>query len=166
MSNSEIRDSLKNKLLEKVRKHDYGSYLFKINAQRIRGFFGEEITFEFPVTALIGPNGSGKSALLGAAGCAYKTFRPSSFFPKSTVGDSSMSGWKLEYDIIDKKVNNRHVVRRSASFRQARWVRDDVLERYVEFFGIERTVPAGEKKSFKELTRSTYIHNQPLAPLD
>ncbi|WP_230632365.1 AAA family ATPase, partial [Chromobacterium violaceum] len=59
-------------MLDKVRGHDYGKYLFKASIVRIRGFSGEDITFDFPVTALIGPNGSGKSAVLGAAGCAYK----------------------------------------------------------------------------------------------
>ncbi|MFN4120192.1 AAA family ATPase [Acidovorax sp.] len=61
---SEIRDSTKTQLLEKVRRHDYGMYLLKANIGRIRGFVGEDITFDFPVTALIGPNGSGKSAVL------------------------------------------------------------------------------------------------------
>jgi predicted ATPase len=69
---SEIRTSSKTKLLEKVRKNDYGKYLFKASLVKIRGFLGEDITFNFPVTALIGPNGSGKSSVLGAAGCAYK----------------------------------------------------------------------------------------------
>ena len=85
MSLSEIRDSTKTPLIEKVRRHDYGKYLYKANILKIRGFEGEDITFEFPVTALIGPNGSGKSSVLGVAGCAYKPIRPGMFFPKRTV---------------------------------------------------------------------------------
>lgn len=73
MERSEIRDSVKTALLDKVRKHDYGKYLFKVDITKIRGFSGETIEFNFPVTALIGPNGSGKSSILGAAACAYKT---------------------------------------------------------------------------------------------
>lgn len=155
---SEIRESIKISLLEKVRKHDYGNYLLKINIDKIRGFNSEDITFEFPVTALIGPNGSGKSSVLGAAGCAYKSIKPSVFFPKSAIGDESMSGWRAEYEVIDKKANQKQSVKRSSNFRQAKWVRGDVLEREVLFFGIERTVPAGEKTKFKKLTRSTYQH--------
>lgn len=166
MATSEIRDSTRTLLLEKVRRHDYGKYLYKASIERIRGFAGEDITFDFPVTALIGPNGSGKSSVLGVAGCAYKPVKPGMFFPKSTVGDESMSGWRVEYDLIDKTVNARQLVKRTSSFRQAKWVRADVADRPVVFFGIDRTVPAGEKTRYKALMRSTYVHRPPLEPLN
>lgn len=166
MNFSEIRDSTKNELTEKVRKHDYGKYLLKATIVRIRGFSGEDIEFEFPVTALIGPNGSGKSAILGSAACAYKARRPGEFFPKSAVGDESMAGWRVDFEIIDKSMNPRQLVKRSANFRQARWVRGDVADREVLYFGIERTVPAGEKSAFKALARSTYTHRHPLDSID
>ena len=166
MQNSEIRESTKAQLLEKVRRHDYGQYLSRASIQRIRGFAGEDIAFEFPVTALIGPNGSGKSSVLGVAGCAYKPIKPGMFFPKSTVGDESMSGWRVDYDLIDKKINPRQPIKRTSHFRKAKWVRADVADREVLFFGIERTVPAGEKTRYKQLMRSTYVHQQPLEALD
>jgi len=166
MVTSEIRESTKTQLLDKVRRHDYGQYLFKASIAKIRGFTGEDISFEFPVTALIGPNGSGKSSVLGVAGCAYKPIKPGMFFPKSTVGDESMSGWRVEYELIDKGINPRQLVKRTSNFRQAKWVRSDVADREVLFFGIERTVPAGEKTRYKQLMRSTYIHRPPLEPLD
>ncbi|MBE0434071.1 AAA family ATPase [candidate division WOR-3 bacterium] len=163
---SEIRDSTKTQLIEKVRRHDYGKYLYKASIEKIRGFTGEDITFEFPVTALIGPNGSGKSSVLGVAGCAYKTIKPGIFFPKSTVGDESMSDWRVEYELIDKSLNHRQLVKRSSSFRQAKWVRPDVADRDVLFFGIERTVSAGEKTRYKKLMRSTYVHRPPFEQLN
>jgi len=166
MSFSEIRESTKLQLLDKVRKNDYGKYLFKANIVKIRGFAGEDITFDFPVTALIGPNGSGKSSVLGMAGCAYKPIKPGMFFPKSTVGDESMSGWRVEYELIDKSINARQLVKRTSNFRHAKWVRGDVVDREVLFFGIERTVPAGEKTRYKQLMRSTYVHEPPLQALD
>lgn len=166
MPRSEIRESTKTALLEKVRRHDYGKYLAKANISRIRGFFGEDINLDFPVTALIGPNGSGKSAILGSAACAYRAVRPGTFFPKSAVGDESMAGWRVDFELIDKTLNPRQTVKRSANFRQAKWVRGDVADREVFFFGIERTVPAGEKTVFKALARSTYIHEFPLNTLD
>lgn len=134
---SEIRDSTKAQLLEKVRRHDYGKYLLRASITRIRGFTGEDITFDFPVTALIGPNGSGKSSALGVAGCAYKPIKPGTFFPKSAVGDESMSGWRVEYELIDKQLNQRQLVKRTSNFRQAKWVRSEVADRDVLFFGIE-----------------------------
>lgn len=165
MSLSEIRESTKTNLLDKVRRHDYGRYLLKASITKIRGFAGEDITFEFPVTALIGPNGSGKSAILGAAGCAYKPVKPGTFFPKSAVGDESMAGWRVEYELIDKQASPRQLIKRTSNFRQAKWVRSDVADREVLFFGIERTVPAGEKTRYKALMRSTYVHRPPLEPL-
>lgn len=166
MSHSEIRDSTKNQLIAKVRDQDYGKYLYKASIQKIRGFSKEDITFDFPVTALIGPNGSGKSSVLGVAGCAYKAIKPSTFFPKSSVGDESMSEWKVEYELVDKQVNTRQLIKRSSNFRQAKWVRADVAVRDVLFFGIERTVPAGEKARYKQLMRSTYVHRPPIEALD
>jgi len=166
MQLSEIRDSAKLTLLDKVRNHDYGYYLLKMSILKVRGFSGEDITFDFPVTALIGPNGSGKSSVLGAAGCAYKIIKPGMFFPKSSIGDESMSGWRIDYEIIDKKTNPRQTIRKSSNFRQAKWVREDVLDRDVLFFGIERTVPAGEKTRFKKLKMSTYKHRGDLKKFD
>ncbi len=166
MSYSEIRESTKVQLLDKVRRHDYGRYLFKASLLRLRGFSGEDIIFDFPVTALIGPNGSGKSAVLGAAGCAYKPVKPGTFFPKSAVGDESMAGWRIEYELIDKKSSPRQLIKRTSNFRQAKWVRGDVADRDVLYFGIERTVPAGEKTRYRALKRSTYHHKPPLKPMD
>lgn len=166
MQQSEIRESTKLQLLDKVRKHDYGKYLYKASISKIRGFTGEDITFEFPVTALIGPNGSGKSSVLGVAGCAYKSVKPGNFFPKSVIGDESMSGWRVEYELVDKALNPRQTVKRSINFRQAKWVRGEVADREVLFFGIVRTVPAGEKTRYKKLMRSTYVHHGSLDALD
>jgi energy-coupling factor transporter ATP-binding protein EcfA2 len=165
MIRSEIRESTKIQLIEKVRSQKYGKYLHKASISKIRGFSGEDIIFEFPVTALIGPNGSGKSSVLGAVGCAYKPIRPGMFFPKSTVGDESMSGWRIEYELIDKQINPQQLIKRTSNFRQAKWVRGEVANREVLFFGIERTVPAGEKTRYKQLMRSTYVHRPPLEPL-
>ncbi|WP_155401736.1 AAA family ATPase, partial [Chromobacterium violaceum] len=92
--------------------------------------------------------------------------KPGTFFPKSAVGDESMGGWRVEYDLIDKRLNPRQLIRRTSNFRQAKWVRGDVVDREVLFFGIERTVPAGEKTRYKALARSTYIHKLPLEQLN
>lgn len=163
---SEIRNSSIVKLEDKVRKLDYAQYLYKVSIHKIRGFIGEDVSFDFPVTALVGPNGSGKSSVMGTAGCAYKRIKPSLFFPKSVIGDESMSGWRAEYEIIDRKINQRQMIRRTSSFKKSKWVRGDVLDRPVLFFGIERTVPAGEKTKYKKLIRSTYKYKGSISALD
>lgn len=52
---SEIRESDKIELLNKVKKENYRKYLVKMFINKVRSFISSEITFEFPVTALIGP---------------------------------------------------------------------------------------------------------------
>jgi ABC-type Mn2+/Zn2+ transport system ATPase subunit len=95
---SEIRDSQIRDLLTRVRRADYGIYLRKIRLNRARAFIDQNVDLEFPVTALIGTNGGGKSTILGAAALAQKAIRPALFFPKSSIGDLSMSNWSIGYD--------------------------------------------------------------------
>jgi hypothetical protein len=153
---SEIRDNQVRDLIQKVRAHQYGNYLRRIRLAKVRAFQDEAVEFDFPVTALIGTNGGGKSTVLGAAAIAYKAIRPSLFFPKSSIGDDSMSNWALGYDLIDKKVNSTQIVQRSARFKNAKWARDDLSDRPVLYFGIQRTVPAGERREFKKYASFNY----------
>lgn len=162
MQKSEIRNSTITKLTDKVYKKNYDKYLNKIIISKLRGFAEQEITFNFPVTAIIGPNGSGKSTVLGAAGCAYKIIKPGMFFSKSSIGDNSMAEWKIEYELTDKHLNARQSIKRGCNFRQAKWARSEVVERSVLYFGIERTVPAGEKTKFNPLKNSKYHHANPM----
>lgn len=156
---SQVRQSQITALLDKVRRQRYGKYLLSVRLEHVRAFRGPSVSLEFPVTALIGPNGGGKSTILGAAACAYRDIRPGLFFPKSAIGDASMSDWAIEYAAIDKDLSVGGDLRRSCRFRQMRWRRDDVLVRRVHYFGIERTVPAGEKPKYKKLTKSSYRHS-------
>jgi len=116
---SEIRSSTINELLEKAANRNYGKYLSKVILKHLRGFRDIPVSFDFPVTALIGPNGGGKTTVLGAAACAYKEMAPKLFFSKSGKYDDAMHGWSIEYEIIDRTVNQRDVVRRTASFKRS-----------------------------------------------
>jgi AAA15 family ATPase/GTPase len=153
---SEIRDSEVRDLLAKVKRNDFGAYLRRIRLTRVRAFSGETVEFEFPVTALIGTNGGGKSTILGAAAIAYKAIRPALFFPKSSLGDESMAEWAIAYELIDKTKNPTQTIQRSARFRNAKWARDDLIDRPILYFGINRTVPAGERREFKKLATINY----------
>ena len=153
---SEIRDSVIRDLAVKVKGSDYGAYLRRIRLARARAFSGETVDFEFPVTALIGTNGGGKSTILGAAAIAYKSIRPAVFFPKSSLGDESMRDWSLAYELIDKSKNTTQSIQRTARFRNAKWARDDLIDRHVLYFGINRTVPAGERREFKKFATINY----------
>ena len=153
---SEIRDSDVRDLLAKVKRNDFGSYLRRIKLNRARAFTDQVVDFEFPVSALIGTNGGGKSTILGAAAIAYKAIRPALFFPKSSIGDNSMSNWSIGYELIEKKVNTTQPIPRSSKFKNLKWARDDLIDRKILYFGIARTVPAGEKREFKRLATVKY----------
>jgi ABC-type multidrug transport system ATPase subunit len=140
----EIRDSTINALLEKAANRNYGQYIPKMTMTRVRGFVDVTVTFDFPVTAIIGPNGGGKTTVLGSAACAYKTITPRRYFAKSGKYDETMQDWVIEYEIIDRSLSPKEAIRRTASFRNARWNRDAV-DRPVLVFGVSRTVPANER---------------------
>lgn len=159
---SEIRDSQINSLLEKVERRNYGKYLYEVSLTNVRGFVNEVLRFDFPVTAIIGPNGGGKTTILGAAGCAYKETKPGRFFTKSGAYDNSMQHWKIEYKIVDKSINSRNLVGRTAAFNNYKWTRDNLLSRKTLIFGVSRTVPATERKELKKCanTRFSVPENQ------
>lgn len=158
---SEIRDSTVRDLLAKVKASNFSSYLRKMKLTKIRAFEGEVVDFDFPVTALIAANGGGKSSILGAAALAYKNknTRPAIFFPKSSLGDDTMANWGASYELVEKSKNPTQLIPKSARFKNSKWARDDVIERPVLYFGITRTVPAGERTEFKKLATRSYKHN-------
>ncbi|HEY8095129.1 MAG TPA: AAA family ATPase [Methylobacter sp.] len=152
---TEIRDSTINSLLEKAASRNYGQYLPKIIMKRVRGFVDEPVSFDFPVTAIIGPNGGGKTTVLGAAACAYKTITPRRFFAKSGKYDETMQDWSIEYEIVDRNMSPKDFLRRTASFRNARWNRDAV-DRNVIVFDVSRTVPANERAELRLCTSGSF----------
>jgi energy-coupling factor transporter ATP-binding protein EcfA2 len=141
---SQIRDSQISELINKVQQRNYLRYLHKIVIYRLRGLRDAEVTFDFPVTAIVGPNGGGKTTLLGSAACAYKSVVPRRFFAKSGSFDDAMSNWRLEYELTDKVIRKQGTYKRTASFKQERW-RRDAPDREVLVFGVARTVPASER---------------------
>lgn len=148
MVRSEIRDSTIAALEERVRKDKYSKYLKSMRLIKIRSFSDALVRFDFPVTALIGPNGAGKTTILGAAGLIYKEVQPRRFFVKSGRYDDSMRDWKIEYTVLDSPPGSTQpgsVVSRTASYLKAKWNRD-ALERSVLVIGINRTLPASERK--------------------
>lgn len=155
MYKSEIRESTINALLEKAASRNYAKYLPKILIKHLRGFSNEPVSFDFPVTALIGPNGGGKTTILGAAACAYKDIPPKKFFAKSGKYDETMQDWGIEYELIDRDINKKDFIRRTASFRNHRWNRE-ALDREVLLFGVARTVPANERPELQRCASGSF----------
>jgi len=152
---SEIRDSEIQAQEEKVARGNYPKYLKRLILKRVRGFSEREVTFDFPVTALVGPNGGGKTTILGAAALAYKDVPPRRFFAKSGKYDASMKDWVIEYELIDRDLNPRISIQRTASFPQLKWNRTAV-DREVLIFGVNRTVPATERRDLVKAIGSKF----------
>jgi predicted ATPase len=161
----DVRQSDIENLEEKVKKLAYDKYLPRLRLAKVRSFTNQAISFDFPVTAIIGTNGGGKSTILGTVALAYKEVKPGDFFPKSNISDTSMANWRIEYDIIDRKVNKSALIQRNARFVAAKWRRDTVLERSVIVIPIQRTVPANEQTRFKRfigITQNTKVVKTPI----
>ncbi len=153
---NEIRQAEINGLTEKVARSNYRKYLKRLTLRRVRGFVDREVAFDFPVTALVGPNGGGKTTILGAAGLIYKEVPPRRFFAKSGKYDSSMKDWAVEYELIDRDLNQRIAVSRLASFKKAKWNRTAV-DRQVLIFGVDRTLPATERRELVRAVGTTFV---------
>jgi predicted ATP-dependent endonuclease of OLD family len=155
----DVQQSDINYLQEQAKKLNYSLYLPKLRMLNVRSFENQQISFDFPVTAIIGTNGGGKSTVLGAAALAYKSTKPSDFFPKSNIGDTSMANWRIEYEIIDRNLNKSAPISRNARFASARWKRDSPPERNVVSIPIQRTVPANEQAKFRRFIGTLPLGN-------
>jgi predicted ATPase len=153
---SYIRDSEIRDLSDRVRKKKYSQYLTAISVENLRVFINTEITFDFPITAIIGSNGSGKTTLMTACTCAYKSVKPSDFFAKSSL-DTSLQGAKIRFTLLDRNIN-KDEIKNSISHQKSRWNREATYERAVKYFGIKRTLPPTEQKELTAL-RSTNIQS-------
>lgn len=156
---SEIRESEIQALEDKVASSDYGQYLRRVTLTKVRAFSEREVRFDFPVTALVGPNGGGKTTVLGAAGIIYRTVAPSRFFAKSGAYDASMTNWRIEYELVDRSLNPRLPVQRTASFLKLKWNRTAVERRQVLILGVTRTVPASERRELAKAVGSSFVAN-------
>ena len=67
-----------------------------------------------------------------------------------------MSQWSIEYQILDQKIKANSLVPRSARFRNSKWIRNELVDRKVLYFGIQRTVPVVERTEFKKLASAKY----------
>lgn len=153
---TDIRLNTLTELRERVKQRKFDKYLLSMRLDRIRSVADQQISFDFPVTAVIGPNGGGKSTVLGAAALAYWDVKPRTFFAKSHIGDDSMQDWKVDYELLDRTISSAGPISRTSKFHNKKWVRDNAPKRQVAIFGISRTVPATEKSIFQRMLKSTF----------
>jgi AAA15 family ATPase/GTPase len=159
---SDIRDSTIEALLKKVKNNNYERYLKELLLSNVRGFNKAEISFDFPVTAIIGPNGSGKSTILNAAACAYKSIRPSFFFKKNKLIDTSMERWRFHYELIEDKES----VITSTKYSDNDWKKQRMCERFVTVLSVSRTRPATEVRKMEDFVSNYKIGTEQIDVLN
>lgn len=131
-----------NRIQEQFVGGQWPKFLQSVSIDGLRNWTKEEVSFNFPITAIVGENGSGKSTLLKAAACAYDgdghttTFYPTSFFQNTP--------WEVVSDVrLEYKFQHGNTLRDySISKSSARWsYPKNKARRNVYFLDISRTLP-------------------------
>lgn len=128
-------------------------YLEWIEISGVRGWSGQRITFNFPITALVGENGSGKSTVLQAAAASYKSEPKdryaSDFFPNTPF--ERISGATVAYGYKQGKSHQEGTVRKPTN----RWRGNPQRPtRPVEYIDLRRIQPVGARTGYALLLKA------------
>lgn len=128
-----------------------------LEINKMRGWSGQRITFDFPIVAVIGENGSGKSTVLQAAACAYqdqgggRTFYPTEFFPDTAWDD--FQGVTINYGYSEGQQNFDGDLRKPSS----RWLgQPDRPKRVVKYDDLNRIQPVGARVGYARIAKSVH----------
>ncbi len=128
-----------------------------LEINKIRGWNGQRIAFNFPIVAIVGENGSGKSTILQSSACAYQnpsgvTWFPTEFFPE-TAWDS-LQDVKLDFGL---KQDTEHI---TTSIRKptTRWLgQPDRLKRRVQYIDLSRLQPVGTRVGYARIAKNKHL---------
>ncbi len=137
--------------------NQWPQYLRSVQINGLRGWSGQVVRFDFPVTVIAGENGSGKSTVLKVAACAYgppnnqaRSFYPGTFFPDTAWEQSA--NVTLTYDVRQGPNN----VTYSLTKPTQRWRRmDQRRTRNVVWQDISRTLPLDATAGYARIAKRT-----------
>ncbi len=118
----------------------------------IRGWTGQRIDFQFPITALVGENGSGKSTVLQAAAAVYKSAPKdryaSDFYPDTPY--ERITGATIRFSYRQGMQSQSFTVRKPTN----RWRGNpERPERQVEYVDLRRIQPVGARVGYAKLLK-------------
>lgn len=146
-----------NQEIQRIRDQFMGGlwpqFLERVEISGLRGWTGQSVQFQFPVSAIVGENGTGKSTILKVAASAYdprqgKGYYPSDFFP-STHWDN-ISGVNLGFRIRLGDDNHSFSIRKPNkrwSFPNKRYARD------IFWFDVSRTLPLDASAGYARVAK-------------
>lgn len=147
---------------ELMRQYNHGNgtgwklFLKSIRITNLHGWDGQEIIFQFPVTAIVGENGIGKSTFLKAAACAYdnkagNSFYPSNMFMRTQWDENGMHNASIEYKV--KQGREDLVLRWRKTKDWGFSPKGKKPKRSVYFLDISRTVPLDATAGYAKIAK-------------
>jgi predicted ATPase len=128
-----------------------------LEIHNIRGWNGQRVEFNFPITAIIGENGSGKSTVLQAAACAYRasdardTRFASEFFPDTAWDQIRDAEIRFGYRQGPDRSTDR--VRKPTT----RWLGNiERPIREVEYIDLSRIQPVSGRVGFARIAKNAH----------
>ncbi len=145
------------KIRSKRAQSPWPKFLNSVKIDALRGWTGQEVRFEFPVTVVCGENGSGKSTVLKAAASAYqnpialtKSYYPSTFFPDTPW--EKVSGATLSWQLIEGGIPRSFTVRKLTE----RWrFQKHRPKRHVIVQDVSRTLPLDATVGYALIAKRT-----------
>jgi predicted ATPase len=119
----------------------------------IRGWTGQRIDFQFPITALVGENGSGKSTVLQAAAAVYRSTPKdryaSDFFPDTPY--ERIEGATIRFAYRQGQDYQTKTIRKPTN----RWRGNpDRPERAVQYIDLRRIQPVGARVGYARILKA------------
>lgn len=129
-------------------------YLESVTIEGLRGWTGQMVRFQYPVSVVVGENGTGKSTVLKTAACAYEntdpqqTFYPSDFFIQ-THWDAVQNA-ALKFTVRQGTTTSEFGIKKGPE----RWRGSQKrAKRQVFYFDISRTLPLDASAGYARLAK-------------